>query len=367
MAEEDPLYVPKELKWPYKQIKWEHLEERKDKRSISEVYLVENEETGEKLIRLANRVKNSRTGETPFQTNFNIYSDETLAKVLNFARKNYGFLGWDKTILSSGDLASQSDKISKEVGKRDSIIEALKQQLTDQEKLREGLIKDLEEKHKKEIEEFKRDSNSIKILDSELSELKNLIVNFTRDNKREEDIQSFLNGKRWLFGANVISAISKLRAGSTDIFDFTITLTDGSQRIVELKRPSEVLVDGGGQITAVVTKSLDQLIDYLDQTVAIAHSRLPESEVIKEKKPKGLLLIGDSTDEAITNKLKSWNYALHLVEIKTYGQFIRDAETAVEQVKGAVEKETKVEEPKSKAVEKRAAPKPVGGENGKSK
>ena len=325
------LDKPKTLNYPYIPVEWVQLEKRLEG-SVSEAYLVKNEKTGEKLIRLANRVR-KHDGDDSFQTNFNIYSDETLLKIVDFASKYYEFLGWDKSILTDADLASQSEAIAAERERRDRSIVLLKQKLVDEERYRNNLIKNMEEKHKNELEEAKKDTNRLKQMESDLDGLINLISNFNKEHKKEEDIQKFLDGKGWLFGTTVISAKGKQRAGATDIFDFIITFTDGTQRIVELKRPDVDLIDGDGQLTAAVTKGLDQLIRYLDQTVAIAHTGLSESEYITEKKPKGILFIGQNTEQLTIEKIRAWNYALHLVEIKTYGQMINDANTVITQYK----------------------------------
>jgi hypothetical protein len=112
-----------------------------------------------------------------------------------------------------------------------------------------------------------------------------------------------------------------------------LTYTDGSQRVLELKLPTEKIVDGEGRLATNVAKGLDQLIDYLKQVIAVAHSQLPESEYIREKKPRGILVIGRGTNQDATEKIKSWNYALNWVEIKTYDNLINDAEDAIKHIK----------------------------------
>jgi len=196
-------------------------------------------------------------------------------------------------------------------------------------------IESIRKKHEEEIAILKSDSTRLQKLDAELDEFKQLIADFETQKKTEEDIQKFLEGKKWFFGTNVVIAKPKTRAGATAIFDYVLTYTDGSQRVVELKLPTEKIVDAEGKISAAVAKGLDQLIEYLKQTVAVAHSQLPEAEYLKEKKPRGTLLIGRTTDAVVDEKIKSWNYALHLVEkIITCDQVIADAEAAVKQLKG---------------------------------
>lgn len=330
------LDKPRKLGEPYKTLDWTKLDQR-SKGSISEVYLVKNEKSGETFIRLCNRHINITTNEDSFGNGFNIYDEEIIPKIVAFTSNAQNILGWETDIFTEGDLESQSEVLTEEIGKRETTIAILHQQLREQETVRRKLIQQADEKHKKEIEDLKKDTGTINRLEKELKEFTNLIANFDKNKSTEEDIQKFLDGKKWFFGTSLISAKSKARAGSTDIFDFLLTYTDGSQRIAELKRPSVEIIDKSGQISGEVTKGLDQLIGYLEQTTAIAHASLPESRYITEKRPKGMLIIGYAKNDIELEKLKSWNYALHLVEIKTYAQLIKDAETILGQLKGISE------------------------------
>jgi hypothetical protein len=83
---------PRELEHPYRVIKWQKLEQR-SKGSVSEIYLVENQETGEKFIRLFNRRTKDGVFDT-FSTGFNIYKKETLSKVVEFVGGSTDFLEW---------------------------------------------------------------------------------------------------------------------------------------------------------------------------------------------------------------------------------------------------------------------------------
>ena len=88
------LNKSRSLGHPYRIVEWQKLEQR-SKGSVSEIYLVENEETGEKFIRMFNRHTKDGSFDT-FSNGFNIYKDETLPKILEFISKSRGFLGWEK-------------------------------------------------------------------------------------------------------------------------------------------------------------------------------------------------------------------------------------------------------------------------------
>jgi len=328
------LTKPAVLGDPYQSIESEQIDQR-SKNSISEAHLVNNTEKNEKFIRLLNRFK-AFGNNVQTQRGYNIYRGDSLSKLIEILRRFARKLGWKTAELTDDALEAQAEKISEEFEKQNMTIADLTEQLHQVNEEKTKYLQEVQLKHEQEIEKLMKDTQRLEKLSSDLNEFKVLISDFEKNNCKEEDVQKFLEGKKWFFGTNIVSAKPKTRAGSTTIFDFILTYTDGSQRIVELKLPTEKILDSEGKLAAPVTKGLDQLIDYLKQTVAIAHTQLPETEYIKEKKPKGTLLIGRTTNDETKEKIKSWNYALHLVEIKTYDTLIADAETAIKQLKGEI-------------------------------
>jgi hypothetical protein len=332
-TEKNNFSEPAKLKWPYNSVQSERIDQR-SKASVSEAHLVENKRTSERFIRLINRFRKPYKKEISIGQGFNIYRGDALSRLIDIFRKFANLLGWKTSALSNESIEAQSEKILEELQKKDSEILELKKELEQRNNERLTFIESIKKKHEEEIAILKSDPTRLQKLDAELDEFKQLIADFETQKKTEEDIQKFLKDKKWFFGMTVVIAKPKIRAGATAIFDYVLTYTDGSQRVVELKLPTEKIVDAEGKISAAVAKGLDQLIEYLEQTVAVAHSQLPEAEYLKDKKPRGTLLIGRTTDAVVDEKIKSWNYALHFVEIKTYDQVIADAETALKQLKG---------------------------------
>jgi len=336
-AKGNDLSKPAVLKPPYKSIEAQEIE-RRSKGSVNEAHLVEDTKTKEKFIRLLHRYKKPYKPDVKIAQGFNIHRGDSLIRLIEIIKKFARKLGWKSYIISKADLDKQAEEISQTLQKKDMEISELQQRLTEANNEKDTYVQEIKKKHEEEIRKLKQDTERIRGLESDLADFKDLIVNFKKEKKTEEDIQKFLDGKKWFFGTNVVTAKPKPRAGATDVFDFLLTYTDGSQKLLELKLPTEYIVDNKGKISAPVTKSLDQLIEYLSQTVAIAHSQLPETQYIKEKKPRGILVIGTTVNNTVAEKIKSWNHALHLVEIKTYDNLIADAENAINQLKSEISK-----------------------------
>lgn len=325
---------PGELGEPYKSEEAEIVSKR-SANSVSEVHLAKNQEKDERFIRLINRYKTPYGKKPRMGFGFNIYNGDSLSKLIETIKKFATKLGWKPKGLGNEELDAQAEVIAEELNKKDARIAELEDEIKKEKADKETYVNDINKKHAEELAQLKKDAEKIRNLETDLSAFADLINKFDSSKQSEEDIQKFLEGKKWFFGLNVVSARPKTRAGASKIFDFLLTYTDGSQRILELKLPTEKILDKEGMLAANVAKGLDQLIDYLKQTVAIAHSQLPESEYIKEKKPRGILVIGRRTGKEITEKITSWNYALNWAEIKTYDNLIDDAGEAIKQIKEA--------------------------------
>ena len=334
----DDLEVPHVLNPPLKSITAEQFDHR-SKSSVSEAHLVENEETKERFVRLLNRYRPPGR-DAKIGAGFNIYRGDALSKLLGVLRRFAQALGWKMSGLTDESLEKQTEAITAELAVKNNEIVELREQLSKSKAEKEEYIAKIQVKHDAELLQLRKDTQRLRELDEDIVKFKSLLSRFETEKLSEEDVQKFLEGKKWFFGSNVVAAKPKSRAGATTIFDFILTYTDGTQRVVELKLPTEAIVDGEGRLTAAVAKGLDQLIDYLKQTIAIAHTDLPEAQYIKEKRPRGTLVIGRSRDDQTLEKMKSWNYALHLVEIKTYDQLIADAETSMKQIKGEIKELT---------------------------
>ncbi len=310
---------------------------RRSVASVSEAHLTRNKTTKERFIRLLNRYKAPFREKPKLSQGFNIYNGDSLSKIIEVIRGFAEKLGWKPKGLSDEGLEKQAEAIAEEISKKDARIAELEAEVKKEKADKEAYVNDINKKHEEELGQLRKDAQKIKNLENDLVSLKKLILEFDSKTQSEETIQKFLEGKKWFFGLNVVSAKPKARAGADDIFDFLLTYTDGSQKVLELKLPTEKILDNEGLLSAPVTKGLDQLINYLKQTITIAHSQMPEAEYIKEKKPRGILVIGRKSSEGVAEKIKSWNYALNWVEIKTYDNLIEDAEQAINQIKGATE------------------------------
>lgn len=133
--------------------------------------------------------------------------------------------------------------------------------------------------------------------------------------KREDGLQDFLAEKPWLLGLEYEnSKPQKIAPGKR--YDFYVEKYDSYADIIEIKKANEDIFDKEGKITRQFSRAIQQLIEYIDDALYYGNDkRLSKNMSFNFLKPKGILIIGKSTD---VEKLKNLGYYFHNIEILTY-------------------------------------------------
>ena len=104
--------------------------------------------------------------------------------------------------------------------------------------------------------------------------------------------------------------------------------------IIEIKLSSETIINRDGTISAHVIQAVDQIIEYMESSQAVAHSSvLSNEEGIKELRPRGIVIIGIDKSPEAQRKLHKWNYQFAHINILTYEDVLDRAESILQHLK----------------------------------
>jgi len=286
-------------------------------RSRGVIKVSEEQDSKVRTVSFAKEVKIEDGSWVPKRKKFFSISFRFIGKIVDILVKFARKFGWKAKTLEKpeeqirelkrrlDDAVRQRDELEKTTRILEGEIENYKRNL---DILRQEIIEN-------NIETFKRNLQKFEVLLNEVEQ----------KNKKEEDIQSFLREKCWIFSPEYYEATPKKPAGSKSIFDFYLEDYKGQGTIVELKLPSDKIFteDETYGLSPKVGKALGQLIRYIETTIAISHSKeLSKIEGIYETKPLGFLVIGRTKSQKEIDRLKVVNSYLHFVQILSYDMLL---------------------------------------------
>ncbi len=208
--------------------------------------------------------------------------------------------------------------VEKQVGEE---IERLKHDKLRMEKTIKAHAKLINEYRKIKIPEY---SENVKDFETLLSK-----------SKKEKELQLFLSNHPWLLGLEYeTSDPQKIAPGQR--YDFYLEKYDGYADIVEIKKANENIFDKNGKVTSIFSKSIQQLITYIDDALYYGdNKRLSEKMKFNFLKPKGILIIGKNQDE---DKLKNMTYYFHNINILTYDDILKRGKIVLKHLQGTKKK-----------------------------
>jgi hypothetical protein len=130
-----------------------------------------------------------------------------------------------------------------------------------------------------------------------------------------------------MFGIEYINTEPQKLRGAHSKFDFYLQRYNLTNDIIEIKLISDQIINKDGSVSAKVIQAVDQIMEYMESSQAVAHSSvLSDEEEIKELRPRGIVIIGkDYSKEAVT-KLRKWNYQFAHIKIMTYNDVLKKSE-----------------------------------------
>lgn len=302
---------------------YETLEEFKifeTEKRVAKVFGIRNKKTEEKFINIKSKSKK------PFGWNFNIgvslYDAFHINNLFRGLRLIARQLGW-------GGIEDTAN------------IEELKIQLREKEESILALEKANEEEraaHSELMRRFREQQEEIlkikqKDFVNDIVALKELITTASSDTVKESELQEFLYNHSWFFGTEYINAEPQKLRGAHSKFDFYLERFNKTKDIVEIKLLSDQIINKDKSISAKVIQAVDQLIDYMESSMAAAHSAvISKEEGIQELRPRGIVIIGSDDSEDSKEKLHRWNYQLAHITILTYKDILEKAESVLKHI-----------------------------------
>lgn len=217
-------------------------------------------------------------------------------------------------------------------------IENLKTQLRESEEVIAGLEnsnKEWREKHEELMIAFREKQEQvlrsrIREFEEDIVAFKDLLARSIDQKVSEQDLQEFLYNHPWLFGTEYVNAHPQKLRGAHSRFDFYLERFNKTNDIVEIKLASDPIINKDKSLNAKVSQAIDQLINYMESSQAVAHSKvLSKEEDMQEFRPRGIVIIGNDTSEDAVNKLHGWNYQFAHIMILTYSDILTRAVTVL--------------------------------------
>ena len=310
---------------PYKEL--EEAKVYESDRRIGKIFGVKDTGTKENLVRILSKS----------------YKYDRREKVMKW-KSNYGFNLYDYLQINS--LISGLRNIAKRLGWNVSEVTEINQL---KETIRQQAIQLSQEKASREESE-QRHQETLKVLaakievlsksrlptfKTDITKLKEKIDNTTARKIPESELQEFLYNHSWLFGLEYLTSQPQVLRGAHNKFDFYLERFNKTNDIVEIKLISDKIINDDGSITAKVVQAVDQLIEYMESSIAAAHSTvISEEEGIKELRPRGVVVIGSNVTEGTSQKLHKWNYQFAHIKIMTYQDLLEQGRAIIHNVEG---------------------------------
>ncbi len=289
----------------------------KEERRVGKVFGAKVKSKDEVFIRAISKYKSPRGWKAHY--GFNVYNVLHIDKLFRALKKISQKLGW-------------------KIKESEQDLESIKSQLREQQEVIIGLQQannEARENHDKLLIAFREQQE--KLLRSRVDEFKQTITQLKQkisdaDTKKipESELQEFLYSNTWLFGTEYVNAQPQKLRGAHSKFDFYLERFNKTNDIVEIKLLSDIIITAEGDLSAKVIRAVDQIIEYLESSVAAAHSSvISEEEGIRELRPRGIVIIGKDCTKEAKQKLSKWNYRLTHIKILTYQDILDMGETVL--------------------------------------
>ncbi len=290
-----------------------------EKNRIGKIFGVNEKGKDKKYIRLL--TKSKRPYGWRYSHGFNIYDLLQINKLFAVLRSIANKIGW--TVSYTSDI----EKIKQQLRENEEAIVLLEKQNVATRNEHEMLLKRYHEQKKKlmksRIDEF---NQTIKEFEQKINRAEKQII-------PESELQDVLYTHSWLLGTEYISAEPQKMRGAHSKFDFYLERFNKTKDIVEIKLISDSIINKDGSISAKVIQAVDQLIEYLESSVAAAHSSvISKEEGINELRPRGTVIIGKDQDEKAIEKLHKWSHQLSHIEIMTYYDVLERAKSVIKHI-----------------------------------
>lgn len=292
----------------------------------AKVFAAKEKRTGELSIRALSKSK--RPYGWKENLGFSIFNVLHLNKFISALRKFANKLGWQIPDEADRDMEKTKQKIRDQQELIANLQKDNKEAKVSYEKLLDAFEKQKEKLLRSRIDEFK----------VTVKELKQKIEDAKSKKIPESELQQFLHDNTWLLGTDYINAEPQKMRGTHSIFDFYLERFNKTKDIVEIKLLSDRIINTDGSISAKVIQAVDQIIEYLESSIAAAHSLvISQEEGISELRPKGVVIIGNETSKEATEKLCKWNYRLTHIKILTYSDIVKKAEAVLSHIEAQID------------------------------
>ncbi|MBN1168984.1 DUF4263 domain-containing protein [Candidatus Woesebacteria bacterium] len=286
---------------------------------IAKIFGARDKKTGESFLRIISRSKKPHGWSINWGVN--LYNSLHINKLFQGIIKIVKKLKW------SGVEVNDIEHLKQQLREREEAIVALEQTNEKTRKEHDELMIRFGEQQKKilqsRIKEFKED----------IKKLKDLITSAKSGKIPESELQEFLYQKPWFFGTEYVNSVPQKLRGAHSKFDFYIERFNKTNDIVEIKLLSDQIINKDNSINTKVVQAVDQLIDYMESSVAAAHSRvISKEEGIYELRPRGIVIIGSDNSKNAKEKLQKWNYQFAHITILTYLDILKKAEALLKNI-----------------------------------
>lgn len=296
-------------------------------RRIGKIFGVKDIESNENLVRMLSKSYkyNRREKVMKWKSNygFNLYNYLQINSLINGLRNIAKRLGWNISEVTEINqlketIRQQAIQLNQEKASREESEQKHQETL-------KALATKIEELGKSRLPSFKTD----------IIELEEKIKNTTTRKIPESELQEFLYTHSWLFGLEYLTSQPQVLRGVHNKFDFYLERFNKTNDIVEIKLISDKIINDDGSITAKVIQAVDQLIEYIESSIAAAHSTvISEEEGIKELRPRGVVVIGSNITDGTSQKLHKWNYQFAHIKIMTYQDLLEQGKAIIYNVEG---------------------------------
>ena len=151
--------------------------------------------------------------------------------------------------------------------------------------------------------------------------------------KKENELQDFLSKKSWLLGLEYENSQPQ-KIGIGKRFDFYVEKYDGYADIIEIKKSTDELFNKNGKMSKILSDSIQQLIEYIDDAIVEGDSKLISKKLkINFLKPKGILIIGKDKNKESKEKIKNLSHYFFNLEILTYDDVLARAKIIIKNLK----------------------------------
>lgn len=288
---------------------------------VAKIFGIRNKRTDDKFINIKSKSKK------PFGWNFNIgvslYSALHINSFFNGLRLIAKQLGW-----SSVEDRANIEELKGQLREKEESILALENANEEERTAHSELMKRFREEQEKILKLKQKD------FASDVEDFKKLITKASSSAVQESELQEFLYSHPWLFGTEYINAEPQKLRGAHSKLDFYLERFNKTKDIVEIKLLSDQLINKDKSISAKVVQAVDQLIDYMESSMAAAHSTvISKEEGIQEFRPRGIVIIGSDDSGDAQEKLHKWNYQFVHISILTYKDLLERAKSILQHLK----------------------------------